>query len=105
MSRTSNIISGLSLALALSMAAAPVALAQDINGTYWENGGRAMSSTAVSLPSGYHLGEANGSDILNGTVALPQGAKGAMELPAQSLAAPASEMNGPINGTFYENQR
>ena len=105
MSRTSNIISGLSLALALSFAAAPLALAQEINGSYWENGGVSMTSNAVRMPSGYHPGEANGTTYMNGTVELPQGAKGAIELPAQNFAAPSAEINGPLNGTFYENQR
>lgn len=104
MARTNNIISGLSLALALSLAAASLAAAQPLTGSDFENGRVLPAAAAVRLPAGYHIGPASGSDFVNGTVALPLGAKGAEALPVQNLGDRAQQA-GPMTGSDYENLR
>lgn len=104
MARTSNIISGVSLALALSLAVATMATAQPLTGSDFENGRALPAATAVRVPAGYHIGPATGSDLVNGTVALPQGAKGAEALPAQNLGDRGRQY-GPLTGSDYENMR
>lgn len=104
MSRTSSITSVLSLALALTLGAATMGLAQDINGTYWENGGHTTVASAVRAPNGYHMGPACGSTYENGTVGLSEGVKGAVALPTQNLGD-RGDHYGPMNGSDYQNMR
>jgi hypothetical protein len=103
MARTNNIISGLSLALALTLAGATMAAAQPVIGSDYENARALPAAVAVRVPAGYHIGLANGSDLINGTAALPEGAKGAA-LPAQNLGD-RGEHYGPMIGSDYENAR
>lgn len=104
MSRTSSIVSVLSLSLALTLGAATMGLAQDSNGSYWENGGYTTLATAVRVPNGYHMGPANGSTYENGSVGLSAGVKGAADLPTQNLGDKGDQY-GPMRGSDYENMR
>jgi hypothetical protein len=104
MARTTNIISGVSLALALTLAGATMAAAQPMTGSDYENGRILPAATAVRVPAGYHVAPTTGDDLVNGTVALPAGAKGAAALTGQSLGD-TGQQYGPRIGSDFENGR
>lgn len=104
MARNSSILTGATLALALTLAAASMAAAQPTIGSDWENGRVAPAATAVRVPAGFHVAPTTGSDQVNGTTALPEGAKGAAALTPQNLGD-TGQHYGPRIGSDYENGR
>ncbi len=105
MNATARILSGLTLALALTLALGTMGMAREWNGSDYENGVIPEAAIGVRLPAGFHLqAVANGSDFENHTIVLPEGAKGGRLLVEQSLAD-RGERLGPVIGSDYENGR
>jgi hypothetical protein len=105
MNATRRIISGLTLALALSLTMTTLGVAGVLIGSDYESGRIPEAAVGVRVPVGFHLGTvAMGSDFENRTIALPEGAKGGELLEVQSFAD-RGERLGPMNGSDYENLR